>query len=922
MTIRIQAAAAIGVTVVALLGACGASAPEAMVASAKQYLDKNDKKAAVIQLKNALQKNPNIAEARFLLGVTFLDMGDLLAAEKELRKALELKHPGEEVVPPLARTLLLLGQHKTLVDEFSKVEVRSPAGKAQLQAAIGQAELALGNVAGARAAFTAALAAQSDYVPAQYGQARIAAQSRDYAKALSIVDAALARAGSDHEGWQLKGDLHSAQGQSEPALVAYRKAVELKPDFLPSHAAIVSLSLQQKNIEDAAKQLESMKRIAPKHPQTLYLQALVTYRQKNFIDARAAMQELLRIAPDYVPGLVLAGAIELELKSYPVAETHLLKAVQRAPALLPARRMLITTYLRNGEGSRALEALKPALDRIDKEPEMLALAGEVYMVNGAPGEAAKYFEKAAALNPSDGRKRLTQAVSLVLKGDTETGLRELGEVAAADTGIRADLALISLHMRRREFDKALSAIAALEKKQPTSPTPHNLRGAALLATGNVAGARRSFERAVELSPTHFPAVANLARLDLAEKKPAAARQRYEAVLAKDPKHLAALLALAELSTRSGGSPSEVVGLITRAISAHPNEPLPRLALISYHVSTDAPKKAVVAAQEALAVLPRRPEILSAAAAAYRVAGDTNQALSTYKQLASLQPDSADPHLRMAEIYVVAKNSEQALASLRTALTITPDLLEAQRGIIALHLGSGRTKEALAVAHEVQKQRPKQAPGYLLEGDVHAVRKQWSEAATAYRKGLKQTDSTDLAARLHNALFTAGHSSQAQQFEGAWLKDHPKDDAFRMQLAQAALGRQDHAAAAQQYRKLLERQPNNWVVLNNLAWTSAQLKEPKALEYAEQANKLAPDNPAVMDTLGVLLMQKGDVTRGLELLRKASSLAPQSADIRLNLAKGLLKVEQKEAARKELDELAKMGENFSRHAEVAKLRQGI
>ena len=39
-----------------MLAACGGDSPESMLVSAKDYLAKNDSKAAVIQLKNALQK--------------------------------------------------------------------------------------------------------------------------------------------------------------------------------------------------------------------------------------------------------------------------------------------------------------------------------------------------------------------------------------------------------------------------------------------------------------------------------------------------------------------------------------------------------------------------------------------------------------------------------------------------------------------------------------------------------------------------------------------------------------------------------------------------------------------------------------------------------------------------------------------------
>ena len=66
-----------------------------------------------------------------------------------------------------------------------------------------------------------------------------------------------------------------------------------------------------------------------------------------------------------------------------------------------------------------------------------------------------------------------------------------------------------------------------------------------------AAARAAFTKAVELSPTYLPAIVNLARLDIAEKKPADARKRFEALVAKDPKNEQALLALADVMARTG-----------------------------------------------------------------------------------------------------------------------------------------------------------------------------------------------------------------------------------------------------------------------------------------------------------------------------------------------------------------------------------
>jgi len=79
---------------------------------------------------------------------------------------------------------------------------------------------------------------------------------------------------------------------------------------------------------------------------------------------------------------------------------------------------------------------------------------------------------------------------------------------------------------------------------------------------------------------------------------------------------------------------------------------------------------------------------------------------------------------------------------------------------------------------------------------------------------------------------------------------------------------------------------------------------------------------LMDTLGVLLVDKGDKARGLELLKQALSLAPEAGQIRLNYAKSLIKAGQQSEARSELEQLAGLGDKFPAQAEVAELLKGL
>ena len=144
----------------------------------------------------------------------------------------------------------------------------------------------------------------------------------------------------------------------------------------------------------------------------------------------------------------------------------------------------------------------------------------------------------------------------------------------------------------------------------------------------------------------------------------------------------------------------------------------------------------------------------------------------------------------------------------------------------------------------------------------------------------------------------------------WLKEHPGDTTVRMYLAEAYLMDRQVKPAIEQYQMILRQQPNNVAALNNLAMALQQNKDPQALEYAEKAHELAADNPSVLDTLGLILIERGNTARGLPLLRKASSLAPDMPDIRYHLALGLIKANDKDSARKELEQLVRTGKNFA------------
>ncbi len=905
-----------------LLVACG-DKPEAMLASAKDYLAKNDSKAAVIQIKNALQANPDLPEARFLLGSALLDGGDPVGAETELRKALALNYPQDQIVPLLAKALMMQGQAQKVTDEFAKVSLTQPVEKATLQTYLATAYAMQGKADEAKVSLEAALQADPSYAPAKLLQARQKAAQRDFEGALQIADEVIAQSPQSFEAWKLKGDiLLYAKSQPDEAMAAYQKSVVIKPDFLAGQAALTTILLQQGKLPEAKAQIEAIKKFAPNHPQSKYLEAQWAFQSKDFPVARDLSQQVLRVAPENVQGLQLAGVVELQLNSVVQAETYLSKALQLAPQLPLARRMLVTTYLRSGQTNKAMATLLPGLNQPNVDPELLSVAGETYLQSGDIKKAEDYFAQSAKRDPQNARKRTSLALTQMMAGQVNTAFSDLEDIAASDDGVTADLALISAHLRRQEFDKALKAIEGYEKKQPGKPMAAILQGRTLLAKKDVAGARLSFERALSIDPSYFPAVASLAALDLADKNPEGAKKRFEAVVAKDPKNSQALLALAELAARSGSAKEEVAKLIGTAVSANPTDAAPRLLLIDYYMRNQELKLATSAAQEAVAAIPASPEVLDALGRTQQAAGELNQAITTYNKLAGMLPQSPQPHMRLADLHMAAKDKEAAAQSLRKALEIKPDLQQAQRGTIMLDVDGKNFQGAVATARTMQKQTPGDAVGYALEGDINAAQKNWDAAASAYRNGLKQVSSPELAIKLHSALLASDKAAEAEKWSTSWQKDNPKDVAFVLYLADGAIARKDFVAAEKQYLAVVKSQPNNALAYNNLAWVTGQLNKQGAVAYAEKANTLAPNQPALMDTLAVLLSDKGDYEKAVDIQTKAIALQPENPLFKLNLAKIHIKGGKKDLAKKALDDLAKLGDKFGGQAEVAALMKSL
>lgn len=918
---------ALSLALASLLTACSGDSVESLLASGKSLAEKKDYAGATIQFKSALQQNPDSAPARSGLGRALLASGDATAAIVELTKALELQADPSEVVPVLAQAYMATGQFAKLTSTYGDAVLPQAASQAALKTTLVLAWAAQGNGPAAQAALEAALAAVPDFPRALVLRSRVEAGLGQTDQAMATIERALQQDPALHEAWHVKGVLLLAQRQAgtatpdDAAVQAWRKAVELEPKYLPAHLSLISDRLRVRDIDGARPLLEQLRKVLPAHPETVYLQAQVALWDRDFPLAKERVDAMLRVVPDNPLVLQLAGAVELQLGALLRAESHLVKALQLRPTLHFPRRNLGQVYLRMGQPAKTLETLQPLLDAKTTDPDVHAIAGQALLALGRHREAESTFRLAMQQRPGDARIRTALALTQLQRGDTESGLSQLQDLAA-EPGPQtvADMALISARLARNEFDQALSAVNALLAKDGEKAGTLELRGRVQRLRKDLPAAREDFERALKLEPTLFAATVGLAALDLQEQKPEAARSRMQASLQADPRNHLARLTLADLRLRGGAELAEVKSLLEEGVKLEPQEAALRLQLIELLLNRQSFAEALAAAQQAAAALPNDLRVQDALGRSQALGGEVEQAIRTFRRMADQDQRSALPHLRLAEAHQRAGRQPAAEAALRKALEIQPDLPVAQQALAALLLSSDRPRETIEFARSLQTRQPRAPGGYVLEAVALERQKNVDQALAVFRRGLAVKDhNRELALQYYLALLRNGRVAEGERYASTWLQANPDHVSFDHQVAVAALQRQDLPRAEARLRRLAEQHPDHAPTLNNLAWAMASQGKTGGSAYAQRAVDLAPQHPGILDTLALALLVDKQPAKALEVQKRAVALQPEDPSYRLGLARIALDAGDPALARQELDRLEALGTAFARQDEVKALK---
>ena len=565
-------------------------------------------------------------------------------------------------------------------------------------------------------------------------------------------------------------------------------------------------------------------------------------------------KKALAIEPD--SAAILERLAEIYAKSQ-----HIRDAVVQAQAALKidpdnvdAHRLLARIYVRTlGDMSagevqqenlaKATEQFKAILKTEPNDTYSLLWLARLYRFQNQHGEAEKVLRQVLAHEPENGPALEQLSQLLIDQGRSQEAIdlltRAAGDTASPDV---YDL-LGDAYSQAKDYAKAEGAYKQAIAGDPDDPGHRHGLAQALMSEDKYAEALEQFNKLTELEPgtaENFLRAAQLYRRlgKFNEAASSLARAKQLAPGSLEILYNEALL------YEDQGHYDDAVKVLADAIAG-----------IKSQTGGEGNSSALSILYEQLG-------------RAYEKQRNFAAALSTYDELGKLNPD-AQKRARMLSIEAYRQNHDidRAIAEAKKALDQAPD---SQEMIVTLAMLYGEKTDTAAARQLLQ--------GLLKgnDGDIEI----YLDIAQVESRGKKYAEAEQSAQKAEQLAHEGAGRESAWYMLGSIYERQKKFD-----------------DAEQEFRKVLDVNPNNGPVLNYYGYMLADrgVRVEEAASLIQRALKQEPNNGAYLDSLGWAYYRQNKLVEAEEYLRKAIEHEGNDPTILSHMADVCLKLGQNERA---------------------------
>jgi tetratricopeptide (TPR) repeat protein len=643
-----------------------------------------------------------------------------------------------------------------------------------------------------------------------------------------------------------EADAQYQAGEYDRAEILYLSALRRSPDHPVALARLGIMQQEQGRIARTFPLLHRAHQLDPSNLEVRMKLAVLLVAAGDLAQAREHAEAIMEQEPTHaeVPFLLADTA------RTPEDVEQALERLARLPRSGSTLAAQASVLLRQGQVEQARRLAEQAQAQDPNHPVVPLILGQIAMTARDLAKAEVAFARAAELSPPRGVGRLQYARFKQQQGDTPTARKLATEMTEATPDlvpawlIRAELAAAA-----KEYADAQNSIGRVLSRDPGNPQALILRARVRVAEGKAEQAVTELESMVEAYPQSHLAQMELGAAFLAANNPAGATRAFSRAAVLAPEAPEPVLSLAELNLRRGDARAAASAL----------EPL----------------------------VQKRPDLVPARvmlAQAFRATGNYDRAIALLEPLRQAAPDNPQILSLLSGIQAQRGNFDAARTGLEQVYAAQPNIVTLEQ-LINVDLASGNQDQATRRAQERLEQEPNSAESHILMAKVQLARRDVAAAEQSLQRAIElRPDVATSYAMLAQLYMQTGQQEQALTRLNEVLERRPQDQGALMTSAMLLEQRGDLAGAKARYERLIEVNPRSGVALNNLAYLESEQSGnfERALELAERAREIMPNDPNVADTLGWILYRRGQYPRALALLQESAQRLPDNGSVQFHI----------------------------------------
>lgn len=841
---------------IGVISGCGGS-DETSLDKGYKSLASSDYRAANIEFKSILQKNPDAVEARVGLAKIAIANRDYSGAITELEKAKSVPNLDNTLEHEI-NTLISRAYHK---EQLFGDEILSIDAKGEPEILYYQISENLGreDLTEAKRLFSL-LPKESGFK--DLSSVLFVLTEKTLGDAIEVFpEIDTGDPIVDSESSILRLNVALQANDMELALSSMKRYHELNPKDNQRRLQYAHMLVNSSKESDAKSVIAPLIKSFPSNGLINEIASRIAYSEKKYKEAISYASIATVSSPNAIMPRVVSAYSSVQLDNPKEALSNLEFIIDKLPPQHPAQRLYIRLKTSTGDFDGVADK---ALNFDNVQPGDAALysgIGLELMRRGNTAQAEALAEKAAEASKNAGEKAPNLGLLQLSLNQGDLAIQTLEDAFNEDpTSTMASNSLAAGYLASKNYEKAseLADVWMSEGKVEGDM----LKGVVFSRTGNLKGAIVQFEKVIEQKPEHFMARAGLIENLVKDDQDGKAQEKLKVWLKDD----------------------SMVGLFRNYMAAMKDKHGDK------GVDTSAQQLEKWISEGGL----NSDLVLYLSAQTQFMSKNSDLAMSKLKSLEGTKvSEQSEYWLLRATLAEKEKNVDETILAYTSWQEVAPSDPMPLMGEVRVLAELGKYDDAVKRLDETLYRFENKVPGLLLKSQLLMKQGKWvtmerqvdklpinardsligkglqgvllaqderfKEAEIYIKPLVLETANEDFLRWLVYSMERQGKHSEVLVLLNSHLAKRPSSSLANFVLANEAISKENYEDAEVKYKKALGDSKSNPLLMNNLSYVlSKNGKFEEAIKFGKKAVEDAGDNPSYIETLVSVYIESGDL----------------------------------------------------------------